>query len=186
MEKDPKQIAINGFREALSLIWRLGEKIKDKYFWTYTEMEQAVGYLIFFRDTLKKQKTTANSPYTQIFGESGEFFEIRHFKRGFNTKSITFKTIVGQEVKRWVLKIGHRISPVIHVDDPSSPDYHKKYKQHLDVLRKKIMNYGELIHLLPEPQEVMWAILTEEGNQFGTTLLIQPFVRVVKTRKIQG
>src|SRR6266480_1264787 len=146
MEKDFGRIVLSGFRELISLAGRLGEKIKDKYFWTYTEMEQAVGYLLFFRDALKKQEKS-NTSYQQIFGESGDFFEIKHFKRGFNAKSITFKTIVRQEVKRWVLKIGHRISPVIDFGDPSNPDYYKKYKQDLEVLRKKIMQHKELVHL---------------------------------------
>jgi len=184
MEKDFGRIVLSGFRELISLAGRLGEKIKDKYFWTYTEMEQAVGYLLFFRDALKKQEKS-NTSYQQIFGESGDFFEIKHFKRGFNAKSITFKTIVRQEVKRWVLKIGHRISPVIDFGDPSNPDYYKKYKQDLEVLRKKIMQHKELVHLLPEPQEVIWAVLTEEGNKFGTTLLLQPFLHVMKPNKIQ-
>src|SRR5258708_7767592 len=118
MEKDPGKNIMNGFRELFSLTIRFSEKIKDKYIWTHTEIEQAIGYLIYFRDSLKKQQET-NTAYYQIFGESGEFFEIKHYKRGFNTKSITFKTIVGQEVKKWVLKIGHRISPVVDFGDPS-------------------------------------------------------------------
>jgi len=182
LEQDPRKNVINGFRELVSLIVRLAEKIKDKYIWTHTEIEQAIGYLIYFRDGLKKVKKDA---YHQIFGESGEFFEIRHFKRGFNTKSITFKTIVGQEVKKWVLKIGHRISPVIGFDDPSTQRYSEQYKKDLEILRKKIMQKKQLSSLLPEPQEVMWAVLTEEGNQTGTTLILQPFMHVIKPKKIK-
>src|SRR5260370_15604822 len=103
---------------------------------------------------------------------------MKRFKRGFNKKSISFKTIVGQEVKKWVLKIGHRISPVVNFGDPSSPDYSKQCQKYLDVLRNKIKKIPELRYLLTEPQEVMWAVLTEEGNQIGTTLILQPFVRV--------
>lgn len=184
METNPGKNILNGFREVSSLIIRLREKIKDRYFWTHREIEQAIGYLIYFRDALKKQKET-NAVYTSIFGESGEFFEIKHFKRSFNSKSITFKTIVGNEVKKWVLKIGHRISPIIDFGDPSSPDYSEQRKKHLAVLRKKIINTPQLRYLLPEPQEIMWAVLTEDGNQIGTTLILQPFVRIVKPDKIR-
>src|SRR5258706_1411504 len=154
MEKDPRKNIANGLRELLSFAIRLSEKIKDKYVWTHTEIEQAIGYLIFFRDTLKKQKGE-NVQYHNIFGESGDFFEIKHFKRGFNTKSITFKTIVGQEVKKWVLKIGHRISPVVDFGDPSSPDYSKQCQKYLEVLRNKIKKIPELTYLLTEPQDII-------------------------------
>lgn len=184
MDNDPGKNILNGVREVTSLIVRLSEKIKDRYFWTHREIEQAIGYLIYFRDALRKQKSL-NPAYENIFGESGEFFEIKHFKRSFNSKSITFKTIVGQEVKKWVLKIGHRISPVIDLGDPSSPDYSKQRKKHLEVLRNKILNTPQLQYLLPEPQEIMWAILTEDGNTVGTTLILQPFMRVVKPDKIR-
>ena len=71
MEKDFGRIVLSGFRELISLAGRLGEKIKDKYFWTYTEMEQAVGYLLFFRDALKKQEwngtvNLSNESITQL------------------------------------------------------------------------------------------------------------------------
>ncbi len=184
MDKDPGKNVINGFREISSLLIRLGEKIKDRYIWTHKEIEQAIGYLIYFRDALKKQKSS-NTAYEEIFGESGEFFEIKHFKRSFNSKSITFKTIVGQEVKKWVLKIGHRISPIVDFGDPSSPDYSKQVKKHLSMLRNKIMNTPQLQYLLPEPQEIMFAVLTEEGNQIGTTLTLQPFMHIVKPDKIR-
>lgn len=182
MEKDPRKNIVNGFRELASLMVRLAEKMKDKYIWTHMEIERAIGYLIYFRDGLKKDNRQA---YQQIFGESGEFFEIRHFKRGFNSKSITFKTIVGQEVKKWVLKIGHRISPVIGFGDPSTQSYSQQYKKDLDILRKKISQKKQLLYLLPEPQEVMWAVLTEEGSQIGTTLVLQPFMHVIKPKKIK-
>lgn len=178
-----KQIQ-SGVRELLSIANRLGEKVKDKYIWTHAEIEQAIGYLIYFRDSLRKQKDKKEL-YYQIFGESGEFFEIRHFKKGFNTKSITFKTIVNQEVKKWILKVGHRISIVVDFGDPSSESYYKQHLKNLVLLRKKIAQQKDLKYLLPEPQEVMWAILTEEGVQSATTLILQPFVNVVKPRKIK-
>ncbi len=184
MQRSPYRLVTSGVRELLSIANRLGEKVKDKYIWTHEEIEQAIGYLIYFRDSLKKQKEK-KEVYDQIFGESGEFFEIRHFKKGFNTKSITFKTIVNQEVKKWVLKVGHRISIVVDFGDPSSEGYYKQHIKHLAMLRKKIIQQKELRYLLPEPQEVMWAILTEEGIQSATTLILQPFVNVVKPRKIK-
>lgn len=184
MEKAPHKIVASGAREILSLLERLGEKLRDKYIWTHTEIEQAIGYLIYFRDVLKKDNAK-QGVYKQVFGESGEFFEIRHFKKGFNMKSITFKTIVDHEVKKWVLKIGHRISPVIDFGDPSTEEYYKLHIKHLEILRKKVSQIEGLTYLLPQPLEVMWAILIEEGQQCATTLILQPFLRVVKPRKVK-
>lgn len=184
MHKAPHKIIASGIRELLSLAHRLGEKMKDRYIWTHMEMEQAIGYLIYFRDYLKKQKGKRVT-FVQIFGESGEFFEIRHFKRGFNSKSITFKTIVDNEVRKWVLKIGHRISPVVDFGDPSTEVYSKEYEKHLDLLREKIGKVKYLAQLLPEPEEVVWAVLTEEGQQTATTLIVQPFMHIAKPKKIK-
>lgn len=184
MEKAPHKLIVSGLRELSSLLERLGEKLKDKYIWTHTEIEQAVGYLIYFRDVLKKDTSKRNT-YQQLFGESGEFFEIKHFKKGFNMKSITFKTIVNQEVKKWVLKIGHRISPVVDFGDPSTEVYYNLYIKHLSILQRKVSQTKELAHLLPDPLEVMWAVLSEEGQQSATTLILQPFLHVVKPKKVK-
>lgn len=184
MKYTPNKLIRLGFRELTSMANRLGEKVKDKYIWTHTEIEQAIGYLIFFRDDLKKQKGKSLL-YQEIFGESGEFFEIKHFKKGFNMKSITFKTIVNQEVRKWVLKIGHRISPVVDFGDPSSESYYKEHIKNLALLRKKIGLLKDLQYLLPKPQEVVWAVLTEEGKQTATTLVLQPFVNAIKPRKVK-
>lgn len=183
-QQDPSKVVGFGIRELLSMGYRLGEKIRDKYIWTHTEMEQAIGYLIYFRDRLKKEKGKEKL-YKTIFGESGEFFEIKHFKRGFNTKSITFKTIVNSEVKKWVLKIGHRISLVVDFGDPSTESYYKSHTKHLEILRKRVNQIKQLDTLLPEPLEVMWAVLTEEGMPSATTLVLQPYVHVIKPRKVK-
>jgi len=191
MEKAPHKIVFSGIREVISILNRIGEKLKDKYIWTHTEMEQAIGYLIYFRDVLKKDSSKQNV-YKQIFGESGEFFEIKHFKKGFNMKSVTFKTIVSpdligvnQEVKKWLLKIGHRISPVVDFGDPSTEDYYKLYIKNLEILQKKVSRTKCLSNLLPSPLEAIWAILKEEGQQSATTLILQPFLHVVKPKKIK-
>lgn len=184
MQKSPHKLFFSGLREVLSILNRGGEKIKDKYIWTHTEIEQAVGYLIYFRDKLKEDKDKSEV-YKKIFGESGEFFEIRHYKKGFNMRSITFKTIVGQTVLKWVLKVGHRISLVVDFGDPSTENYYKLHIKHVDILRKKVIQTKQLTQLLPEPLEIMWAVLNEEGQQSGTTLILQPFVHVVKPKKVK-
>lgn len=184
MGKDAEKFIRFGFRELTSLLHRLGEKIKDKYVWTHTEIEEAIGYLIYFRDYLKKQPEK-KQVYHEIFGESGEFFEIHHFKKGFNMRSIIFKTIVGQQVKKWVLKVGHRISIVVDFGDPSTEKYYKEHVKNLLLLEKKIKKFPELAHLLPKPNEVVWAILTEEGYQTASTLILQPYVNIVKPKKIK-
>ncbi len=181
MQKDPRKLVRAGARELLSMTKRLAEKMRDKFVWTHTEMEEAIGYLIYFRDYLKRQKGK-HVTFKEIFGKSGEFFEVRHFKRGFNSKSITFKTIVDDEVRKWVLKVGHRISPVVDFGDPSTEDYSKEYEERLNVLRRKIAQISQLKNLLPEPQEVVWAVLTEEGRQSATTLVVQPFVHVIQAK----
>lgn len=182
MEKDPKILAKSTFREATSFLHRLNEKIRDRFIWTHQEIEEAVGYLIYFRNSLKKE----NKPlYLQIFGESGEFFDIKHFKRGFNTKSITFKTIVGESMTKWVLKVGHRIALVVDFGDPSTIAYYQQNKKYLEMLRREIKKYPVLKSLLPEPQETIWAVLNQEGNQIGRTLILQPFVKIIKPKTIK-
>lgn len=184
MQKYPYKIVISGVREVLSLLERFGEKMKDKYIWTHTEMEQAIGYLIYFRGVLKED-LEKQSEYRNIFGESGEFFQIKHYKKGFNMKSITFKTIINHDVKKWVLKIGHRISPVVDFGDPSTEEYYKLHLKNLEILRKKVSQIKELSHLLPNPLEIMWAILNEEGELSATTLILQPFLHVVNPKKVK-
>ena len=172
------------FRESSSFVYRLGEKMKDKFLWTHTEMEDAIGYLIYFKNYLKTSKDN-NITFEQVFGESGEFFEVKHFKKGFNSNSITFKTIVGQEIKKWVLKIGHRISLVADFGDPSTIDYYNQRKKHIEILKRELKKYKVLKNLLPVPEEIIWAVLSSEGNATGRTLVFQPFIHVIKPEKIK-
>lgn len=168
-------------RELLSLTGRLGEKIKDKYIWTRHDIEQCIGYLIYLKDILRKNNKKL---FPEIFGESGDFFEIKSFQRGYNTKSITFKTVVDTRVKKWVLKVGHRISPVIDFGDPSEPDYAKTYEHYLTIIRIQVKKHPLLLHLIPEPQEVCWAHLQEEEEAVGRTLILQPYIQVMKLKKL--
>jgi hemerythrin-like domain-containing protein len=68
MERDPRRVIRFSIRELLSLAYRLREKIKDKFFWTHQEMEEAIGYLIYFRNHIKKENSKI---YETIFGETG-------------------------------------------------------------------------------------------------------------------
>ncbi len=172
------------YRESTSFLYRIGGKIKDKFIWTHTEMEEAIGFLIYFRNYLKNNKAS-NLVFKEIFGESGEFFEVKHFKKGFNSKLITFKTFVGEDIKKWVLKIGYKLSLVVDFGDPSTEDYYKERKKHLDILKKELKKYKELNNLLPKPEEIIWAKLQEEGITTERTLVLQPFLHVVKPSRVK-
>jgi len=169
-------------REVMSLTGRLAEKIKDKYIWTTQDVEECIGCLIYLKDVFKKDNRALSS---QIFGESGDFFEVKSFQRGYNTKSITFKTIVSTSVKKWVLKVGHRISPVIDFGDPSEPEYAKTYDKYLHIIRSQVKKHPLLSYLIPEPQEVCWAHLQEEAELVGRTLILQPYILVMKLKKLK-
>lgn len=176
MDSRPHKLLFNGAREIFSMAIRGAEKLKDKYIWTKKEIEEARGYLIYFRDTMKKED---GNLFHTIFGESGDFFDLEPFARGYNAKVLSFKTIVMGKVRKWVIKVGFRISPVVDFGDPSSAGYFEEYQQYLDNLRKAVAQKNLLKYLLPEPQAILRASLDGE-NEMDTTLAIQPFVHVVR------
>lgn len=183
MASKPHQLLFHGLRELGSMAMRGVEKLKDKYIWTKEEIEQARGYLIYFRDTMKKENP---SLFHTVFGESGDFFELEPFARGYNARVLTFKTIIGSTVKKWVIKVGFRISPVVDFGDPSSEGYFQEFQIYLDLLRKCVKERGVLRYMLPEPQAILFASLsTDENEKVGTTLAIQPFMHVVKPRELK-
>lgn len=177
MDSRPHKLLINGAREALSFLVRGAEKLKDKYIWDKKEIEGARGYLIYFRDTMKQEN---GELYHSVFGESGDFFDLEPFARGYNAKVLSFKTIVDGRVRKWVIKVGFRISPVVDFGDPSSEGYFEEYQEYLNNLRKAVEHKQVLKHLLPEPQAILRASLDGEDGEMDTTLAIQPFMHVVK------
>ncbi len=177
MDSRPHKLFLNGAREIFSLAIRGAEKLKDKYIWTKKEVEEARGYLIYFRDTMKLENSEL---FHNIFGESGDFFDLDPFARGYNSKVLTFKTIVAGRVRKWVIKVGFRISPVVDFGDPSSEGYFEEYQQYLDNLRKAVAQKNVLKYLLPEPQAILRASLDGEETEMNTTLAIQPFLHVVR------
>lgn len=183
MDNRPHKVVVHGMRELFSLAVRGAEKLKDKYIWTKHEVEEARGYLIYFRDTMKHEN---KSLFERVFGESGDFFELEPFARGYNARVLTFKTIVNGKVKKWVIKVGFRISPIADFGDPSSEGYFKEYQLYLDALRKAVAKHPLLRYLLPEPQAILWSSLTSEDEKtLGTTLAIQPFMHVVRPRDLK-
>lgn len=184
MDLSPYVLFRNGIRELVSLGVRLGEKIKDKYIWSKDELEDAKAYIRYFRDSIESQEGKEDMS-ARIFGQHGDFFEVEPLARGYNTKVVSFKTMVGGGVRKWVMKIGHRISPVVDFGDPSAIEYAVKFKNNLDILQKCISIYPELSSLLPIPQEVLWAQLIDGKKRHGTTLILQPFVEIVKPRQIK-
>ena len=183
MDSRPHKLVLNGTRELLSMALRGAEKLKDKYIWTKKEIEEGRGYLIYFRDTAKQEDEVL---YHNIFGEGGDFFDLEPFARGYNAKVLSFKTIVGGRVKKWVIKVGFRISPVVDFGDPSSESYFEEFQQYLDNLRKAVEKKPVLQYLLPEPQAILKAALDgESGNTMDTTVAIQPFMHVVRPRDLK-
>jgi len=178
MDRRPHHLLLNCAREVLSIAIRGAEKLKDRYIWTKEEIEDARSYLIYFRDTVKKENVKL---YHTIFGDSGEFFELTPFARGYNARVLTFKTVDEGVIKKWVIKVGFRISPVAEFGDPASVGYFKEFQNYLDILRKAVAKIPILENLLPEPQAILWASLKIQGDgKKETTLAIQPFVNVVK------
>ncbi len=177
MDSRPHKLLLNGARELFSLAVRGAEKLKDKYIWTKKEVEEARGYLIYFRDTMKQENEDL---FHNVFGESGDFFDLEPFARGYNARVLTFKTIVDGKVRKWVIKVGFRISPVVDFGDPSSEGYFEEYQGYLDNLRRAVSQKSVLKYLLPEPQAILRATLDGEETNMNTTLAIQPFMHVVR------
>jgi hypothetical protein len=182
MDKSPQTVITQGLKELYSLSIRGVEKLRDKYIWTKEEIDDARGYLIYFRDLMKKEDPAL---FTTIFGE-GEFFDLEPFARGYSSRVLAFRTIVDKAIKRWVLKVGFRYALIELNVNPSDIAYPKEYQAYLDILRESVKKYDHLQHLLPEPQAVTWASLTgEDGKKRETTLAIQPCMNVIKSSKLR-
>lgn len=96
---------------------------------------------------------------------------------GYYNSCWKFETSMGT----WVMKIGHRKSPIQTKLHPSSEGYSKAYKRSLDIQRE-IFN-RDLPNLIPEPQEVLYVT----GQQRVTTVVIQPFIHsTMPFNKIKG
>lgn len=183
MDRRPHMLFLQGAKELFSLTLRGAEKLRDKYIWTKQEIEEARGYLIYFKDTMKSENEIL---FQTIFGESGDFFELTPFARGYSAKVLSFKTVVEKEIKKWVLKVGFRYALIELNGDPSHVNYTKEYQIYIDTLRIAVKKYDHLSHLLPEPQVITFATLNVEGEEKkGTTLAIQPFMHVVRPRDLK-
>jgi hypothetical protein len=122
-----------GFRESSSLLFRLREKLYDKYFWSQEDMLEAEKSLQFLKKILQENHI---EELTEYFANPFSPENFKKFKRGFHTKSIRFQTKKNAETKTWVLKIGHRISPVVDLGDPSDYSYFVEYKNDLTLLQQ--------------------------------------------------
>ena len=182
MDKSPRKIVTQGIKELYSLSIRGVEKLRDKYIWTKEEIDDARGYLVYFKDLMKKEDPEL---FHTIFGE-GEFFDLEPFARGYSSRVLAFRTIVDKTIRRWVIKVGFRYALIELNVNPSDIAYPKQYQEYLDILRESVKKYDHLQHLLPEPQAVTWASLTgEDGKKRETTLAIQPCMNVVKPSKLK-
>lgn len=176
-----------GTREITSVLYRLHEKITDKYFWSEEELRQADYCLVYIRELLQRQ----NPPHVlfkNALADDQSFHTIKPFKRGFNSKLFTITSPMTE--KTWILKIGHRISPVVDFGDPSSFAYFKQQKQQLAHMRKKLTKYPLLPNFLPEPQEVLWIEFPTNTCYYNTTVMLQPYLSVIPlkhiTKKLTG
>ena len=183
MDRRPHKLLFQGAKELFSLTLRGAEKLRDKYIWTQKEIEEARGYLIYFRDTMRVENENL---FHIIFGESGDFFELTPYARGYSARVLSFKTVVAKEIKKWVLKVGFRYALIELNGDPSHINYTKEYQEYIDTLRAAVTKYEHLSHFLPEPQVITFANLSVEGEEKkGTTLAIQPFMNVVRPRDLK-
>src|SRR5579859_3233871 len=182
MDKSPRKIVTQGIKELYSLSIRGVEKLRDKYIWTKEEIDDARGYLVYFRDLMKKEDPQL---FATIFGE-GEFFDLEPFARGYSSRVLSFRTIVDKTIRKWVIKVGFRYALIELNVNPSDIAYPKQYQGYLDILRASVKKYDHLQHLLPEPQAVTWAsLIGEDGKKRETTLAIQPCMNVVKPSKLK-
>lgn len=182
MDKSPRKIVTQGIKELYSLSIRGVEKLRDKYIWTKEEIDDARGYLVYFRDLMKKENPQL---FATIFGE-GEFFDLEPFARGYTSRVLSFRTIVNKTIRKWVIKVGFKYALIEENGDPSDIQYPREYQQYLDILRESTKKYENLQHLLPEPQAVTWAsLIGEDGKKRETTLAIQPCMNVVKPSKLK-
>lgn len=182
MDKSPQKVLSQGLKELYSLSIRGVEKLRDKYIWTKDEVDDARGYLVYFRDLMKQENPVL---FRDIFGE-GEFFDLEPFARGYTSRVLSFRTIVDKVIKRWVIKVGFHHALIEENGNPSNIEYPREYQSYLDILRDSTKKYEHLTHLLPEPQAVTWASLTgEDGKKRETTLAIQPCMHVVKPSKLR-
>ena len=86
---------------------------------------------------------------------------------GFTNTCFRFKTGKGE----WVLKIGAQKAHTSGYPDPSTREYADWYYHNLTIQRD--LTRHELPHLIPEPQEVIFA----ESQGKTSTLVIQPYYK---------
>ncbi|HSW89206.1 MAG TPA: hypothetical protein VLG12_08635 [Candidatus Saccharimonadales bacterium] len=177
MNQNQFEVIQAGFRESSSILFRLREKIYDKYFWSKEDMIEAEKSLQFLKKTVRENHI---EEFAQYFDNSFSPESFKKFKRGFHTKSIRFQTKKDGETKTWVLKIGHRISPVVDLGDPSDYSYFIEYKKDLELLQEYCIRNTNLTNFIPQPQQCFWM---GEKEKKGKILILQPFVYISPLEK---
>ncbi|NTU47174.1 hypothetical protein HGA88_06115 [Candidatus Roizmanbacteria bacterium] len=175
----------NLFREITSFCFRIIEKIHDKFFWHHQEHIEGQMYwtvllkkLPYVRGSIAREiQTSFLHPHTLIT-------TLKPFKKGFNSSSFTFFSL-NTHKKQWILKIGHRISPVVDFGDPSSPSYAKLQEKHLRLLEKLISTFPRLQFLLPFPHLVQWIQHPFYSRKEGRTVILQPYLSILKPIEIR-
>lgn len=124
-------------------------------------VDEAQDFLLHLKINLSKQ-----NPY---FTEDENLIVDRKINSGFHSACYEFSSSTG----RWVMKIGHKKSPMKTKFHPSMSEYAESYLRNLRIQR---LIFGEkLPNLIPEPQEVLYV----KGWERATTIVVQPFIDYV-------
>lgn len=124
-------------------------------------VEEAQDFLSYLAENLPEK-----NPY---FAEGEKPSIIRPIESGFHNACFKFESSKG----KWVMKIGHKKSPMKTKFDPSMQGYAESYLRNLRIQR---LIFGEkLPNLIPEPQEVLYV----KGQERATTIVVQPFIDYV-------
>lgn len=81
----PHHTLFFGIKEITSLLLRLKQKMKDRFFWSKQDAWEAKYYLEYTKNYLKKHKP---KKYLEIFGRNNNNLKVRRFK-----SSTTFNTV---------------------------------------------------------------------------------------------
>jgi hypothetical protein len=163
-------------REVSSLFYRGIEKLYDRFFW---KDEEEIAGRAFFRELLsqiqKEPKRFASEVVHQLHEDSVDIESFSRFKKGFNSSTYTFMSHIPTESRKWVFKVGHRISPVIYFGDPSEKEYTQSTQKHFLQLKETILSYPSISSLLPHETVIEWV----EIEKIGRTTMLQYFYEVL-------
>lgn len=168
-------------REVSSLFYRGIEKLYDRFFW---KDEEEIAGRVFFRELLahiqKEPERFASEVVHLLQEDSVDIDSFARFKKGFNSSAYTFTSSIPAESRKWVLKVGHRISPVIYFGDPSEKEYTQETQKHFLQLKETLLSYPSISSLLPHETVIEWV----EVEKIGRTTMLQYFYEVLDKEEV--